>query len=286
MKRPEPRLKLYYRQFEIKFEKYESDSQPMHWHDTEYEIEFVSNGKGVHKMNGKDFPFERGCMYVARLRDYHQIDITEKATIHRLKLPAKCMPERLVYSMIKSKASLLTKMDEDMTAHIENLFCLLESRPKAESIEEIYMQECLINLIVMLFTGEVNKNPGDSYVSKEEKVEKVLAYLQDNFRRKLSVAEVAAAFDMNPTYLNRIFSEKLGMTVYAAIKLYRMTYAVELLVNTEMRTSEICKMCGYSDDANFQRDFKKRYGISPMKFRKAEREHLQKEKEAKISAEQ
>lgn len=276
--RPEPRLKLLYRQFEITFEEYETSGQDRHWHDL-YEIEFISSGSGIHSLNEKEYPIKRGHMYLTRQKDYHSMEITENAVVHRMRLPAPCMPERLVRSILKNKANLVTQMGEEMTAHIENLFLLLESRPKADqySVQEIYMQECLINLIVMLFTGEVNSNPGDLHIPDRSKAYDVWYYIQDNFRKKMTIASIAEAFKMNPNYLNRIFKESMGMTLYAALQLCRLTYAAKLVKETEMGSGEICRACGYSGDANFLRDFKKKYGMSPQQYRKHLQEHPEEE---------
>ncbi len=269
--RPEPRIKLYYRDFVTEFEKYETEGQERHWHEEKYEIELVADGKGIHRLNDKEYELKRGLMFVSRLKDYHEMEITEKATIYRFRLPIKCMPERFVYSMLKNKANLITQMEEDMTQHLQNMFELLLSRPKAGiyDIQEIYMQEGLINIITMLFTSEVNRNPGDLYETELEKMAKVWYFLNDNFRRKLSVADVAAHFSMNPNYLNRVFVKKFGITVYAAIKALRLAYAAKLVEETEMRPPEICAACGYSGDANFSRDFKNKFGMSPTAYRKA-----------------
>lgn len=276
------RLKLYYRQYEIEFEKYTTDSFEMHLHDT-YEIEFVASGRGIHRLNNKEYPLKRGAMYALRLRDYHEMDITETATIHRIKMPIKCMPEKLSYGMLKNKANIITEVDEELATHIENLFELLESRPKALLNDEIFIQESLINIIVTLFTNYETANPFDVYVSEEDKVEKVMLYLQDNFRQKLTIADVAKHFNMNPNYLNRIFKAQKGITLYAAIKNFRMEYAKKLLVETELSSSEVCSTCGYSGDANFLRDFKKEFGTSPMKFRRSERARLAQENDGASS---
>ncbi len=278
MSKPDNRLRLYYRQYEIEFEKYETESQPMHLHDA-YEIEFVTKGSGVHRLNNKEYSIKRGMMYALRLRDYHEIQADEPITVHRIKMPLKCMPEKLSYGMLKNKANMITQIDEALTLHIENLFLFLESRPKALLNDEIYIQESLINIIVTLFTNHETANPGDVYVTEEAKVEMVMLYLQDNFRQKLTIADVAKCFNMNPNYLNRIFKAQKGITLYAAIKNFRLEYAKKLLVETELSSSEVCTTCGYSGDANFLRDFKKEFGTSPMKYRKTQREKLKQAEE-------
>ena len=53
----------------------------------------------------------------------------------------------------------------------------------------------------------------------------------------------------------------------------RLMYASRLVVISEKSTQEICENCGYNSVSHFLRDFKKKFGMSPMKMRK---EHRQK----------
>ena len=95
-----------------------------------------------------------------------------------------------------------------------------------------------------------------------------MVYIEDNFRKKLTIADVASEFKMNPNYLNRIFKEQKGITLYAAVKNARLEYSKKLLTDTELPIAEVSKTCGYSDGANFLRDFKKMTGVAPLRYRK------------------
>lgn len=261
-------IQLYYRQsYKVTFDKYETNGEEMHHHDM-YQIEFVSGGEGTLKINNKEYPAKRGLMYAIRLRDYHSFEVSETLTVHRIILPLKCMPEKMSYGMLKSKVDIITRLDEEPAQHIENLFHMLESRGKALLNNEIYIQEWLINIIVTEFFERAKYKPEDVYVSDADKVEKVMLYIEDNFRRKLTIAEVAEEFKMNPNYLNRILKEQKGVTLYAAVKSARLQYAKKLLLDTNLSIAEVCKTCGYSDSANLLRDFKKDTGVAPLKYRK------------------
>lgn len=270
MRRPEPRFELNHREHKITFEKIVAKSEKRHWHE-QYEVEFVSSGRGTHILNEKEYEFKRGAIYVTRLTDYHEKHLTSRGVIHRITLPKACMPEKFWRSMVRCKASLITQLSDEMTKHIENMFLLLESRPEAVSNEETYIQECLLNVIMMLFTFEVNTNPGDTYIPDKDKVFDVLLYLQENFRRKLTLKIVAEEVKMNPNYLNTIFKKYTGRTLYTGIKLFRLYYASRLAIETEMQIKEICKNCGYSDVCNFQRDFRKQFNCTPIEYREKKR---------------
>lgn len=259
---------LYYRnKLKVTFDKYETNGEEMHHHDM-YQIEFISGGEGTLRLNNKEYPAKRGLMYAVRLRDYHSFEVSETLTVHRIILPLKCMPEKMSYGMLKSKTDIITRLDAEPAKHIENLFLMLHSRGKALLNNEIFIQEWLINIIITEFFERVKFRPEDVYESDAEKLEKVMLYIEDNFRRKLTISEVADHFKMNTSYLNRIFKEQKGITLYAAIKNARLEYAKKLLIETNLSIADVCKTCGYSDSANLLRDFKKLTGVAPLRFRK------------------
>lgn len=261
-------VQLYYRDKQkVTFDKYETNGEELHHHDM-YQIEFISGGKGTLKINSKEYPASRGLMYAVRLRDYHAFEVSETLTVHRIILPMRCMPEKMSYGMLKSKIDIVTRLDSEPAQHIENMFLMLESRREALLNNEIYIQECLINIIITEFFERALYRPEDVFVSDADKVEKVMLYIEDNFRRKLTIADVAAHFSMNPSYLNRILKEQKGITLFAAVKAARLEYARKLLLETDLSIADVCKTCGYSDTANLLRDFKKLTGVSPFKYRK------------------
>ena len=270
MPRQEPRFELVRRKQRTVIEKLKAKSEKLHWHKC-YEIDFVASGRGKHIFNGKEFDFQRGAIYLSRLTDYHEIHLTSPGFIHRITLPKVCMPEDFWRSMIKTKANLITQLSPSMAKYIENLFLLLESRPDFNSLEEKYIQQSLLNVIIMLFTYEVNTNPQDEYVPEKQKVFDVLLYLQDNFRRKLTLDIVSKEMQTNANYLNGIFKKYTGRTIYSEIKQFRLHYASRLAVETDMQIKEICQNCGYTDLSNFQRDFKKQYNLTPQEYREKKR---------------
>lgn len=275
----EPRIEFVHKAHKIEYERYIAENQPLHWHE-KYELEFVESGKGVHKINEKEYPFKRGCIYLLRLTDRHEIKIEEPAVVHKLRLPTLCLPEKLVRSFLKVKGSHITYMEEEKTEHVQNLFNFLNYCPNDESENTLYVKSAIVNIIMLMFAQQRNEFPADPVKSEKGKVEDVRLYISDHFREKLTNQNIAATFKMNPQYLNRIFSKHVGMAMYAYVKRCRLHYAVLLTVETDLSSMEIYKATGYSSYANFLRDFKELTGESPLKFRKAERQR-QAEKEKK-----
>ncbi|MBQ2666992.1 MAG: helix-turn-helix domain-containing protein, partial [Clostridia bacterium] len=49
---------------------------------------------------------------------------------------------------------------------------------------------------------------------------------------------------------------------------FKLDRAQKLLQTTDMKLDDICDAIGYSDTTQFIRDFKKKYEITPAKYRK------------------
>ncbi|MDO4497539.1 MAG: AraC family transcriptional regulator [Bacteroidales bacterium] len=67
--------------------------------------------------------------------------------------------------------------------------------------------------------------------------------------------------------LSKLFSEVKGMTIERFAILHRIEYAKELLCYSQLSTSEIAYMLGYSSPAHLSSQFKQMTGMTPKTFR-------------------
>ena len=87
-----------------------------------------------------------------------------------------------------------------------------------------------------------------------------------------SVEDIADFCNINRSYLNRLFKESTGKTLQNFLMYYRMNRAAELLKVSELTVNEIGKRCGYQNQLHFSRAFKTIFGLSPMQWKKKEKE--------------
>lgn len=90
------------------------------------------------------------------------------------------------------------------------------------------------------------------------------AHYQDE---DISLNTVASTVNISPNHFSTIFSQEMGITFVEYLTKLRMDAAKELLLKTDLRTSEISYQVGYKDPHYFSYLFKKTHGITPKAFR-------------------
>lgn len=110
----------------------------------------------------------------------------------------------------------------------------------------------------------VSMRPAD----QEALASRVDVYLRASLSREsLSLPEIADAFFMSAGYLSRLYKQQTGSTIMRALDDMRIDAACALVRDTDLVLADILARCGYSDKGNFIRKFKKRFGVTPMRYR-------------------
>ena len=106
---------------------------------------------------------------------------------------------------------------------------------------------------------------------KEKESESVItrakAYIDENFRKDISLDDVSRHVDISPYYFSKLFKQQDGRTFIEYLTGVRIHEARRLLRSPGYSIKEIGIMCGYSDPNYFSRIFKKYEGVTPSEFR-------------------
>ncbi len=102
----------------------------------------------------------------------------------------------------------------------------------------------------------------------DDDVAQSLQFIRTNQRNLIQVADVAAAVGVSLRTLQNKFRENLDRTILDEIKNTRISYAKELLLNSDMNISQISDYMAFSGTNGFSRYFKTETGLSPFEYRK------------------
>ena len=102
--------------------------------------------------------------------------------------------------------------------------------------------------------------------AKNEAFKKLINYINEHYREKLYLNELAQLFDINTTYCCYLFNKNFDCTFSKYISKCRMDKAAELILKGEMNIVEISEYLGY-DYYHFNKVFKKHFSITPKQYK-------------------
>ncbi len=105
----------------------------------------------------------------------------------------------------------------------------------------------------------------DSAEKIDKSMLKVLDYIDMNFKERINLDDVSALANMAPTSFSRRFKEINGIGFKKYLMTRRIEYAVSLLENTELNSTDIAYECGFTSVSSFYDAFKKVTGTTPGK---------------------
>jgi AraC-like DNA-binding protein len=102
-----------------------------------------------------------------------------------------------------------------------------------------------------------------------EKVSAVYRYVTARFRETIFQADMARMIGLSPAAFSRFFRSATGRCFTQMLIDVRLGYACELLGETDQTIAEVCFASGFESLANFNRQFRRRHGLSPREWRRA-----------------
>jgi len=101
---------------------------------------------------------------------------------------------------------------------------------------------------------------------------KARKFIEEHSGEELSLRRVAKTANVSANHLSEKFKQVTGVNFVDYIALTRFEKACHLLLNSNLRISEIAFAVGFQSLSQFNRVFKKLSGKSPSAYRAANRE--------------
>lgn len=231
-------------------------------------VEFVYTGEGRLRVGETDYNLHPGVLFCYGMDAAHDLwadksrpmnkyfAIFQSEGAEKLDAAASILPGQV-------RCSLDVERVRDLFEHM-----IEEGRGTGSAQGAIcnhYLQLLLLKSAIASVVDPEDSNTSGGLASFQRSFD----YIESNYTRLTSLAELAEAVELSPAYLCRLFRRFARETPHQCIVRHKLNRAAELLMSQETSVGDVAEAVGYGDLFHFSRLFKKRFGDSPRNFRKA-----------------
>lgn len=148
---------------------------------------------------------------------------------------------------------------------IENLLFELTERG-----EDVGIMTGTVSLLLRYLSLENREllRVGSLSTDKDEKRKiEILSYVKSSYRTA-SLGELGDRLYLTAPYLSKIIKELFGKSFKELVVDERMQRAHAAFLTTDLSVGDVIRSVGYENESYFHREFKKRYGTTPLSLRK------------------
>jgi len=243
----------------------QSDMPSSHYHDG-FEIYYLIKGKVRYFLDNKIFELSAGDIILIPPNTLHKTNITSDYPAERLLIDftSRFFKKKDNDPLFNGFNSYLVNEPEKyvkILTNIENEFL-----SKAPQYEDMIRSLLTIFLISQSRSSKTSKNDSASPF-----IERIINYINENYSENITLDSLADKFSISKNYLSKLFKSKTGFGINEYLNIIRIKNAEHLIISTNFSMSKISTLCGFNDSNYFSTVFKKTNGLSPLQYRKSEK---------------
>ena len=244
----------------------------IHTHDTMIEMELLVEGHGTQILNGHEYHIQKGSLWISRPQDFHEVTVPKGTRIFNVQFKPSFLSRDLLSLLLDYEGDLCISLsDADFSSFLSVSEEILEEyeQQNAFSTEMIKRQIewMLFRTLRLLGASPVEKKEN----AQNPLIEKAILFLRSNFSESPSLDRTAAFVHLNTDYFAVLFRKHIGKTYYTYLTDLKMEHAKNLVIETTLPLTLVAHRCGFGDQSNFLRQFKKYFGCTPTEMRSKKR---------------
>lgn len=252
----------------------------LHWHN-EVEIIVIKKGCGIVNVNLVSYSVEAGNIIFVFPGQLHSIiqkednimeyeNILFKSGLLKSSGSDLCN-DKFIQSLLSGNLNMYPIVN-DCFEYYNSIFSLINEIDNLCDLHPYAYQLSVkshLFQIFYIFISSCGMNEIKPISQKSlDKIKSILTYIADNFQNSISIEEIAGHCFYSKSYFMKFFKETMGMSFIQYLNDYRLEVAAKLLTTTSDDIIDISVNTGFDNLSYFNRCFKKKYGITPGKYRR------------------
>jgi len=266
---------------------HENDLTEVEHHHDFIEIVFITKGKGIQVISNNEYEVSEGDIFILQGFQNHYFKDAGKAEMVNVmfdpvKSPGLISPE--IKTIDGYSALFILEPRYRNRMHFKNMLHLnridlakseyiLNSMLHEFSLKEPGYEQFLKNKLeeIIIFLSRKYSQISVPKAKSLVRIGKAIDFIEKNFQNNIYVQELAELSFMSTRNFQRIFKEATDISPNDYLLEMRIQHASKLLTETDSAIYDISGQVGIVDWFYFSKAFKKKFGVSPLKYRKQNR---------------
>lgn len=238
-----------------------------HWHRS-IELFLVQEGTIDFYIGGQLRRLGQEEFILVNSNEVHSIDALHRNRTIVLQIPLKVFEDYLIDGSFILFTHGEPEQDEKMAHLLKKMYENYEAQGPGYELKVKSQFYMLLYLLVTKYrVGEVdvellrrNKNLN--------KLSTITSYLKENYKKPLTLEELAQTFGYSPAYLSRMFKKYANTNYKHLLQDIRLEHGFQELLHTDKAIGQISMDAGFPNIKAFSQAFARHYGIQPAEYRK------------------
>lgn len=183
---------------------------------------------------------------------------------------------------------ILTPADPDFERADTLARLIIDGTSETSAAARLTLKARLLELIALFYAHGLitRKAPAlsEKHGDRQNRLKDLLSYIDAHYAGPLTVGDAAARLKVSEQYFCRYFKKVTGLSFTAYLNDLRLRRAATDILKTEESIATIAEHHGFDNTGYFFKNFKKKFGITPLKYRKTQRKEQQPATDALIHA--
>lgn len=236
-----------------------------------YEFHYITEGTTLYTMNfGEEIPVSKGEWLLIGPNAWHEERIIARSSGYVLGFSLDSVQEKTLISVLFNAPYYKGALNSDFG----EVLTIIYRESKEERAEYETCCKSLFEYLLIQICRDVSSSKRiktRKEIKHKNIYETIDAYFNLVFKnagQDLCIDDLASQLHMSPRHINRILLDHYGVTFYKKLMATKMKFVELLLKTTDRSIKEISASCGMTEVC-LTENFKKIYGTTPAKYRKA-----------------